>query len=288
MWWKGNVAPRKDQETAEAVTDEPKIDDLEVEMQKILDEDDRLGKAERQGKAEVDEPTEEEPADSDESEETVSASKTPTTDELLAQMAEDRRALRETQDQLRQALQLLSEQSAGESVDNEDEVNEEIPYDIGDLPDDAEELREVLNRVGRASSSQVRALERKINSLVDTQQRRLNEIETSMIRVNLKVSKAEEDAIVEWAKNKGRVFRNGQELVSVIEDYRDAQELEGYRRKSKETASPPREKLGNTKGRQISKDANEALEDAGMSAFDRAYLKARKQHITRLQRGELF
>lgn len=269
---------------ASAVTEDKLLDDefelegadlekqLEAEERKIIDADDDKV---------IDSKSDDSEKSDDEDDESQKLS---AREERILELADARRKLEQAQAEIAR----LRDESESADTEADDEPEE---FEVGEIDESFSELAPTLKANGTKLLQRIREAEKRSQTAVAKLLDRIDEMEAEQTRVALGIDKDEEDAIVEFAKNKNLTYSSIKELREIAQSYRDHKELEELRaeKAERENALKSRRKGETTKrSRPTSrKAADEELEElaAGGDPFNTSFDRAIKSTLSDLKAG---
>ena len=121
-------------------------------------------------------------------------------------------------------------------AEQEEEAEYEIEYDVGDLPEEFEPLRPILNRMGQAIHKELASQHDTVSKMASAVDAGFNEINADRVRERFKITPALEDKITEYARERGLRYQNARQLGLVVEDYFKIHPEDNPRREQKPAA----------------------------------------------------
>ena len=172
---------------------------------------------------------------------------------------------------------------AEEDADDDDD-DDDFDYDVGDIDESLEAMRDPLNRMGKFQIAETRKIARAIEKLTARLDSRDRLMDAQQIKSDLKIEPSEEDAIVEWAQDKGLRYHDRKSLAGVVDMYRTDQELKALKEKQatrrKATANP------RTSSSKSTSSTDDDMVETGQT-FEDSFEKAVKITNEKIKRGEL-
>lgn len=225
-----------------SLVSELKDDDSEMSLEeqlalvekKLIDEDNVAGEQTEDDKSTVSEESDETDASKADTESTT-AVREQVKEEVTLQM---RLARLEAEN-----AELRAQKQSSEKTEDEDIDLNEIDFDIGELDEAYDGIREPLNRVGKLLIAENMRLDKEVKGLKDyiTKWQQRQDVET--VKEKLEIDDSEEKAIADWVEKNGLSFNDRKSLVNVVRLYRNEQELntlkEEKTKRGKRNSNPP-------------------------------------------------
>jgi len=215
----------------------------------------------------------EESVEADESKQTHSRMTEEDKREVAALLAKDQeiRALRE------RIADLQSEEEGS------DETEDDFKYSFGDLPEQYEELRPYLERFGTFHIKKSQELLKAYQKLDQTLAVKVDEINADRVREKFQLSESDEEAVVQYARDRGMRYDNVRQLEKVVESWREYKELQEYRSKKKRKVDSEANPATPARSRRATDKT--VVREAGRRSYDDSFDYAIAKTLTDLKRG---
>jgi len=275
---------KKAEETVESNEETSLVSELAEEEDLSLEEQLRIVEEEAVGKDKSEDGKDDHAAESEDSEETVDASANDDEIPPEFQSAVKQEVSLQMRIQQLEAENAALKQSSSVAESDEDEGDEELDFDIGEIDPAYEDLRETLNGIGKLALGENKQLERKVNAIMEHLENQTRQMTVTQVKAAMQIDDAEEPRIVEWAQENGLRFHDQKTLQNVVKLYRNEQEriaLKAEKEKRTRASANPR----TTRKSQSSTASNST--ESGSRTFEDSWAKGLRTINEKIQRGEL-